>query len=86
MLIQWYTWSERGERMTQLLEKVFAKAAKLPDVEQNILAKWLLKELSSEKSWEKAFADSEDSLEKLANEALREHKNKKTRSLDPDSL
>ena len=72
--------------MTQLLEKVFAQAGRLPEVEQNVLAKWLLKELSSEKSWEQAFAESEDALEKLADEALTEHKKKKTRRLDPDYL
>ncbi len=72
--------------MTQLLEKVFAQVEKLPEVEQNALAKWLLKELSSEKSWDKAFAESENTLEKLADEALKEHKKKKTRPLDLDSL
>lgn len=72
--------------MTQLLEKVFAKAEKLPEVEQNALAKWLLKELSSEKHWDKAFAESEDALEKLADEALVEHKKKRTRPLNPDYL
>ena len=72
--------------MTQLLEKVFAEAGKLSEVEQNALAKWLLSELSSEKHWEKAFAESEPALEKLAHEALTEHKKKKTRPLDPEHL
>ena len=72
--------------MTQLLEKVFARVEKLPKVEQNALAKWLLKELSSEKSWDTAFAESEDALEKLADEALSEHKKKRTRPLDPNHL
>ena len=72
--------------MTQLLEKVFAEAGKLSEIEQNALAKWLLDELSSEKRWDKAFAESEDALEKLADEALKEHKGKKTRPLDPNSL
>ena len=72
--------------MTQLLEKVFARVGKLSDIEQNALAKWLLNELSSERHWEKTFAESEDSLEKLADEALRDHKKKKTRLLDPGNL
>ena len=72
--------------MTQLLEKVFLEAGKLSGIEQNALAKWLLKELSSEKSWDKAFAGSENTLEKLSNEALREYKNKKTHPLDPGKL
>ena len=72
--------------MTKLLEKAFHKVEKLPDVEQNALAKWLLNELASEKDWDKAFAESEGALEKLADEALTEHKNKKTRPLDPNGL
>ena len=72
--------------MTQLLEKAFAEIEKLPDIEQNAMAKWLLSEIASEKRWDKAFAGSEGSLEKLADEALREHKKKKTQPLDPDRL
>ena len=34
--------------MTKLLEKVFKEASKLPEVEQNALAKWVLEELEAE--------------------------------------
>ena len=72
--------------MTQLLEKAFAEIEKLPDIEQNAMAKWLLNEIASEKRWDKAFAGSEGAVEKLADEALREHKKKRTQPLDPDRL
>ena len=72
--------------MTQLLEHAFSEAAKLPEVEQNLMARWLLLELASEKRWEKAFAESEDLLGKLADEALAEHKHGKTKLLVPDKL
>jgi len=36
--------------MTKLLEKAFKEASKLPVVDQNAIAKWLLEELESEKS------------------------------------
>ncbi len=72
--------------MTQLLEKVFAKVEKLPPVEQNALAKWLINELASEKRWEKSFAESEEILEKLAEEALNEHKEGRTKPFNPRSL
>ena len=72
--------------MTQLLEKAFTEVSKLSELEQNALAKWVLNELSSEKRWDKTFAESEGALEKLADEALREHKKKRTRLLNPDSL
>jgi len=53
-----------------LLEKAFKEASKLPSVEQNALAKWVLEELEAEKKWGKVFAESEDALDRLADEAL----------------
>ena len=50
--------------MTKLLEKAFEEASKLPEMEQNALAKLVLNELHSERAWMKAFAESEDVLEK----------------------
>jgi hypothetical protein len=44
---------------------------RLPYVEQNALAKWVLDELRSEKAWMKAFA-AQDILENLADEAIAE--------------
>ncbi len=41
--------------MTRLLEKAFEEATRLPEVEQNALAKWVLDELHSERDWMKAF-------------------------------
>jgi hypothetical protein len=72
--------------MTQLLEKAFKEASKLPVVDQNALAKWVLEELEAEKKWELMFAESEDVLDKLADEALAEHKKGKTKPLDIDRL
>jgi len=72
--------------MTKLLEKAFKEAKKLPEIEQNALAKWMLEELKSEKKWEKLFAESEDVLEKLAEEALSEHRSGKTKRLNIDNL
>lgn len=72
--------------MTKLLEKAFEEASKLPELEQNALAKQLLNELTAEKKWEKAFAGSEDILSSLADEAVKEHKQGKTKPLDIDSL
>ena len=67
--------------MTHLLKQVFAKVAELPAVEQNVIARWMLEELASEKRWEKFFAGSENPLSDLAHEALQEHKQGKTKSL-----
>jgi len=68
--------------MTKLLRKAFEEASKLPELEQNVLAKQLLNELVAEKKWEKAFANSEDILSKLADEAIKEHEQGRTKPLD----
>jgi hypothetical protein len=68
--------------MTELLERAFKKASALPEVEQNALAKWVIEELESERKWEKAFSDSEDVLDKLADEALAAHKQGITKHLN----
>jgi hypothetical protein len=67
--------------MTTPLAKAFEQATQLPEMEHNALAKWLLDELQSEKRWSEAFAESEDVLEKLADEALAEKRRGKTTPL-----
>ena len=72
--------------MTRLLEKAFKEAARLPVVEQNVLAKWVLAELNSEMKWQRTFAESEDVLEKLADEALEDKRKGKATPLDSSRL
>jgi hypothetical protein len=64
--------------MTKLLERAFKEASKLPEIEQNAFAKWVMEEIESERKWEKTFAGSEDVLDKLADEALAAYKHGKT--------
>ena len=68
--------------MTTLLAKAFDQAKRLSAVEQNALAKWLLDELESDRKWSEAFAESEDVLEELADEATRSKKQGQTTPLD----
>lgn len=70
--------------MTKLLEQAFERAAELPDVEQNALAKWLLEELEAERRWDKRFAESRDLLDQLADEALEAHRTGKTKPMNLD--
>ena len=72
--------------MTQLLEHAFQEASKLPDMQQNMIARWLLDELLAEKKWDSLFAESEDFLASLADDALKEHRAGKTKPLDFDTL
>jgi hypothetical protein len=72
--------------MTKLLERAFKEASRLPEVEQNALAKWVIEELEAEAKWEKAFAGSEDILNRLADEAIAAHKQGKTKLLNLKDL
>jgi hypothetical protein len=68
--------------MTELLQKAFAEAAKLPSDEQDALAALLLKEIESEQRWTEAFAKSEGKLAELADEAIAEFRAGKTKPLE----
>ncbi len=72
--------------MTDLLERAFSEATKLPESEQNELARWILAELESERRWDELFENSQDELGRLAEEALTEYREGKTKILDIDHL
>jgi len=69
-----------------MLKKAFEEAAKLSEIEQNALARWVLEELKSDRKWDKQFAESEDILAELALEALKEESDNATTGLDEDKL
>ena len=68
--------------MTELLEKAFAEASKLPQEAQDMLAKMLLDDLIAEEKWDETFANSQDKLARLADEALVEYQQGKTKKLE----
>ncbi len=68
--------------MTKLLKELIDKLSKLSPERQDELAAWLLAEMEDEARWDKTFAESQNALEKLANEALEEHKRGETRPLE----
>ena len=74
--------------MNQLLQEAFERAAELPQADQDRFARFLLAELESERQWTTLFAlpESEDLLERLADEALSEHRAGRTLPLDSEEL
>jgi hypothetical protein len=72
--------------MTEALKKAFEAASRLPDRAQDELAAAIVEELGADERWEAALAQSQGALERLANEALREHRAGRTEPLDPDAL
>lgn len=72
--------------MTDMLEKAFEHASKLPPKQQDALAKWLLDEIESDSRWDAALAKSPALLDSLAAEALREKDAGNASPLVPDEL
>lgn len=72
--------------MTQLLERAFQEVARLPIEQQDEIAAWLRAELEADTRWDQLFADSQDILAQLADEALAEHRAGRTKALDPEEL
>lgn len=63
---------------TKLLGEAMAEISKLPESEQDAFARWILEELKSEERWDQLFAQSQDALARLADEALEEYRQGKT--------
>jgi hypothetical protein len=72
--------------MTNKLKKAFEEASKLPPEEQDALAAAILEEVAIDRAWDKSFEKSAAALEQLAEEALLEHRDGRTRPLDADDL
>ena len=72
--------------MTKALAEVFEEASKLSEAEQDSLAEAIRAELRTEKDWDKSFASSLDVLERLADEAIADHRAGRTTPIDPDKM
>lgn len=74
--------------MNQYLKHAFQKASQLPEVEQTRFARFLLAELEANRQWQALFSrpESEDLLERLADEAVSDHRAGLTSPLDPEKL
>jgi hypothetical protein len=60
--------------MTKALNRAFEAASRLPEREQDELATAILEELAADERWEAAFAQSQQALAQLGEEARREHR------------
>lgn len=74
--------------MTPLLDKAFERASQLPAAEQDELARRMLADLDAEARWSELFSrpESEELLERLADEALAAHRQGRTAPLDLEDL
>ncbi len=72
--------------MTDLLAQAFAKASELPESLQDELARELLAGLVGEARWSVALADSAETLDNLAEQALKERQAGRTKEIGFDEL
>ena len=72
--------------MSEMLEQAFEKARRLSAAEQDAIAAIILDEMEDEARWEEAFSRSQESLARLASEALEEDRRGEPKGLVPDSL
>lgn len=70
--------------MTDLLQRAYNEAAKLPPEEQDELARAVLRAIEDERSWDELFAQSQDLLADMADEAEAEYNAGKTEPLRVD--
>jgi hypothetical protein len=73
--------------MGKLLERAIEEAHKLSDANQEEIGAWLLAEIESERRWDELFSRPPSSaLERMAEEALADHRSGRTAPLDPEQL
>jgi hypothetical protein len=68
--------------MATLLDKAFDEARKLAPEDQERLAAIILEEIADEARWAKKFAETRDSIDRLADEALEEFRAGQTEPME----
>ncbi len=68
--------------MTKALQEAFAAVSALPDVEQDALAAAILDEVT----FDAAIASHPEALDRLADEAIEDHRGGLSKALDPDEI
>ncbi|OHC83589.1 MAG: hypothetical protein A3G73_10650 [Rhodospirillales bacterium RIFCSPLOWO2_12_FULL_67_15] len=58
--------------MNKMLERAFAEVAKLPEEQQEAIARRILKDVEAERGWDERFAKSQDKLGELVRRAREE--------------
>jgi hypothetical protein len=73
--------------MGNLLDRAIEEAHKLSESDQEAIGAWLLAEIESERRWDELFSrPPSEVLERMAEEALADHRAGRTSPLDPDRL
>jgi len=72
--------------MTPLLSRAFQRAACLPEDLQDQIAKELIEEIEGEQRWDETLLNTQEQLDRLAEKALSEYREGKTKEMGFDQL
>lgn len=72
--------------MTQLLQQAIAELQKLPAPDQDAIATMILAEITDEKNWDEAFANSQDQLSSMADKVREDIRAGRVRDQGIDEL
>ena len=68
--------------MTGRLEEAIRRVESLPREEQDAIAAQIMESLDDEEAWARSFREKPEILQRLADEAMEEHRRGETRPLD----
>jgi hypothetical protein len=71
--------------MSNLLDEAYEAAKELPEDEQQAIGAWLFEEIEGRR-WDQLFSQPSDVIERMADQALEQHRRGETLPLDPDTL
>ena len=72
--------------MSNLLDEAYTAAKELPEQDQDAIGAVLLAEIDADRQWDELFAKHLEAVERMADQALEDHRLGRTLPLDPDSL
>jgi hypothetical protein len=72
--------------MSNLLDEAYAAAKQLSEEEQEAIGAELLAEIEDIRRWDELLAQPSEVIERMADQALEDHRLGRTLPLDPDSL
>jgi hypothetical protein len=72
--------------MVTKLAEAIARIQELDEESQEMWAAWILEEIESERKWDELFARSQDLLEEMGDQALRELREGRTQPLTPEDF
>jgi hypothetical protein len=72
--------------VTKAPEEVLRQVSRFPEAEQDALAEAIKAEIGAEKDWDQSFDGSPDVLDRLADEAIADHRVGRTKPIDSGTM